>query len=59
MRPKTLDEDQSTVTFRMNRALVKRLKLAAVNEEKSQQALIVQAVEEFLDRLEKPAKRGR
>jgi predicted DNA-binding protein len=60
MRPRTLDEDQTTVTFRMNRALVKRLKLAAVNAEKPQQALVIQAVEELLEKLEKPpAKKGR
>ncbi len=50
------DSDTTTVTFRLSRALSKRLKVAAAITEQSQQEIAERALLAYLEKLEKPGK---
>ena len=52
---KAVEIDYVPTSLRLPKALLRRLKLAAVNGDTSQQAIVIAAVEEWLDRAEKPA----
>ena len=53
----TKDADLVQQTFRLPRGLIRRLKIRAVMEDTTQQALVIEAVETFLAAREKPSKK--
>jgi predicted transcriptional regulator len=47
-----VSDNRATMTLRMSKALHRRLALAAIDHERNRHAIITEALENFLDRLE-------
>ena len=52
------EPDYAPTSLRLPKTLLRRLKLAAVNLDLSQQAIVIAALEEWLERSEKMAQGG-